>query len=82
MFDNKEHSLLNKSLKYSLHFKNKSWIQSLALEPLTAISQLQFIDYSYIRYLVSEQLNDLTKKEIIPNMGKYPKIWQLNKNIK
>jgi hypothetical protein len=45
-----------------LHYKKKSWIQTLALEAKTAISQLQFIDHNHMRNLVAENLKDLIKQ--------------------
>jgi hypothetical protein len=32
--------LLSKGLKYNLHYKHKNWIETLALEAETAITQL------------------------------------------
>jgi hypothetical protein len=39
-FNADELNLLNKGLKYNLIYKNKNWIQTLALETETAIAQL------------------------------------------
>jgi len=35
-----ELNLLNKGLKYNLNYKNRNWIQTLALETETAVAQL------------------------------------------
>jgi hypothetical protein len=42
-FTHNDIQLLNKGLKYNLHYKNKKLIQTLALEAETAISNLDII---------------------------------------
>jgi hypothetical protein len=39
-FTHDEIQLLNKGLKYNLHYKNKKWIETLALKAKTAITNL------------------------------------------
>jgi hypothetical protein len=43
-FTHDEIQLLNKGLKYILQYKNKIWIETLALEAETAISNLNLIN--------------------------------------
>jgi hypothetical protein len=39
IFTGDETQLLNKGLKYNLHYKHKNWIETLAIEADTAIRQ-------------------------------------------
>jgi hypothetical protein len=48
-FKNKEYNLLNKGLKYNLHYKKKDLIQNLALEAenainFTPVQEQEFLD--------------------------------------
>jgi hypothetical protein len=47
-----EMELLNKGLKYNLHYKHKNWIKTIAIETDTAISQLHERDQKYMKQLV------------------------------
>jgi hypothetical protein len=42
-----ETQLLNKGLKYNLHYKLKNWIETLAMEAETAITQLNLDEQAY-----------------------------------
>jgi hypothetical protein len=58
----KKKVFLNKVLKCNLHYKKKSWIQTLALEAKIAISQLQLTDHDHVQHLVARNIKDLTKQ--------------------
>lgn len=53
-FTCEEIQLLSKGLKYSLHHKHKKWIETLALEAETAISQLDVMEQNYYRHSVAK----------------------------
>jgi hypothetical protein len=48
-FTQEEIKLLNKGLKYNLHYKRKNWIETLALEAETAICNLDITEQQYYR---------------------------------
>ena len=52
-------SLLQKGPKYNLHTKQQNWLQNLALEAETAISQLPTSNRDIYRKLVAERINTL-----------------------
>jgi hypothetical protein len=52
-------SLLQKGPKYNLHTKQQNWLQNLALEAETAISQLSTSNRNMYRKLVAEHINTL-----------------------
>ena len=56
-----ELSLLQKGPKYNLHTKEQNWIQNLALEVETAISQLPTSNRDLYRGLVAERINTLQR---------------------
>jgi hypothetical protein len=58
-FTDNEMTLLQKGPKYNLHTKKKNWIQNLALETETAISQLPPTDRDVYRKLAAERINTL-----------------------
>jgi hypothetical protein len=51
--------LLNKGLKYNLHYKQKQWVKTLALEAETAIGQLPLPEQEPIRYQVNRNIEHL-----------------------
>jgi len=55
-------TLLNKSLKYNLSYKQKDWIRMLALEAERAISQLPISGQEYIWYQVANNIKHLYKQ--------------------
>jgi hypothetical protein len=55
-FTQDEIQLLNKGLKYNLHYKNKKWIEILALEAETAITKLDITEQNYYRHIVAKQI--------------------------
>ena len=61
-FTNNETALLQKGLKYNTHPKHKNWVQNLALEAETAISQLPTSERDVYRKLVADRINTLTQK--------------------
>jgi hypothetical protein len=61
-FFDSEMSLLQKGLKYSIHAKKKNWIQNLALEAETAITQLPTNERDVYRKLVADHIDILQKQ--------------------
>jgi hypothetical protein len=59
---NSEMNLLQKGMKYNIHAKKKDWIQTLALEAETAITQLPASDRDVYRKLVAERITTLQKQ--------------------
>jgi hypothetical protein len=55
--------LLIYGLKYNLHYKQKHWIQTLAIEADTAINLLNSQEQTYMRQAVTHKLQILTNKE-------------------
>jgi hypothetical protein len=55
-FATHEITLLEKGLKYNLHWKPKNWIERTALEAETAISYIDVTKQDYIRHTVTEHL--------------------------
>jgi hypothetical protein len=58
-FTEQEMALLHKGLKYNLHTKRKNWLENLALEAETAISQLPTSDQDIYRKLIAERVSNL-----------------------
>ena len=58
-FSEEEITLLNKSLKYNLNFKQKKWIKNLALEAEAATTQLPILEQEYMRCRVAVNINKL-----------------------
>jgi hypothetical protein len=54
-FTHEEIQILNKGLKYNLHYKSKNWIETLALEAQTAISDLEITEQNYYRHAVARE---------------------------
>jgi hypothetical protein len=55
MFMEAEKKLLEKGLKYDLHYKHKDWIKTLAIEADTAISEIQERDQMCMRQIVANK---------------------------
>ena len=55
-------ALLNKGLKYNLNFRHSNWINRLALEAETAITQLPLSELDYMRYRVADNINKLQRQ--------------------
>jgi len=58
--------LLNKSLKYNLGNKQKSWICNLAMEAEAAITMLPHGEQDYVRHQVAKNLKKLYQQEQRP----------------
>ena len=54
--------LLQKGLKYNIHAKKENWIQTLALEAETAVTQLPPNDRDVYRKLIAERIDNLHKQ--------------------
>ena len=61
-FSKGETALLQKGLKYNLHSKPRNWIQNLALEAETAITQLPSNERDVYRKLVVDQIEKLKQQ--------------------
>jgi hypothetical protein len=59
--------LLCKGLKYNLHHKHKKWVETLALETETAITQLTVTEQNYYRHAVTKQLKNINQKSNVIN---------------
>jgi hypothetical protein len=55
-FTHKEIQIMNKGLKYNLHYKNKKWIETLALEEETSISNLEVTEQDNYRHLIPKEI--------------------------
>jgi hypothetical protein len=62
-FTSDEVQLLNKGLKYNLHHEKKDWIETLAMEAETAITQINQEEQAYMRQCVSNKLQTLINTE-------------------
>jgi len=62
-FNADELKLLNKGLKYNLSYKKKNWIQTLALETETAITQLPRQEQECIRARAAHSIQKLYKQQ-------------------
>jgi len=61
-FNNNETNLLQKGLKYNTHAKQKNWLQNLALEAETAITQLPTTERDAYRKLVAKRIETLQRE--------------------
>ena len=60
-FTSDELALLNKGMKYNLHYKQKCWITTLALEAETVIRLLPPLDQDPIQYQVNKNIQHLLR---------------------
>jgi hypothetical protein len=88
-FKDEEMQLLNKGLKYNLHFRYKQWIQTLAIEADTAINTLPEKDQGYLRQLVANNIKLLINKQktnkdqrTTTHTKRLHQEWNILKNIK
>ena len=61
-FSNRKMALLHKGLKCNIHAKKKDWIQTLALEAETAITQLPTNERDVYRKMMAERIDKLQKQ--------------------
>jgi hypothetical protein len=64
-----------------LHYKNKNWIETLALEAETAITNLDINEQNYYRHAVAKKIKDISKNNKTNNK-KTKEEWKLIINIK
>jgi hypothetical protein len=64
-----------------LHYKNKKWIETLALEAETAIRNLDITEQNYYRYAVAKKIKDISKNNEVNNK-KSEEEWKQIMNIK
>ena len=82
-FTQDEIQLLSKGLKYNLHYKNKKWIETLALEAETAITKLDITEQSYYRHVIAKQIKDISNNKNTQNANnKNKREWKIALNIK
>jgi hypothetical protein len=81
-FTQDEIQLLSKGLQYNLHYKNKNWIKTLALEAETAINKLDIIEQNYYRHVIAKQIKDMSKNMINHNNHNNKRGWRLIMNVK
>jgi len=75
-FSNSEMRLLHKGLKCNKHSKKKDWIQNLALEEETAITQLPATERDIYRKLVADHIDTLQRHN--PTHRTHPKAKVIN----
>jgi transposase-like protein len=81
-FTNDELTLLNKGLKYNLPYRPKNWIQNLAIETETAISQLPVPEQDYTRALTAYNLKRLYTSHHTSNSTQHSTEYHTLKNIR
>ena len=69
-FTNSKTALLQKGLKYNIHSKKKNWIQNLALEAKTAITQLPANEREVYTKLVADRID--TQQQQNPTHRTHP----------
>jgi hypothetical protein len=58
-----EMQLLNKGLKYNLHYKPKNWTQTVSMEVDIGIKQLPIKEQNYMRQIVANNIQKLENKQ-------------------
>jgi hypothetical protein len=69
-FTKTETMLLEKGLKYNLHYKDKLWINRLALEADSATSLADPLQQNYLKHLIAKHIKKLQHKFSIQNYNK------------
>jgi hypothetical protein len=80
-FTHGENQILNKGLKYNLHYRNKNWIETLALKAETTINKLEIIEQNYYRHVVAKKIKSIYRNNKNINR-KNNEEWELIMNIK
>jgi hypothetical protein len=75
-FSNSAMNLLQKGLKYNIYAKKRNWIQTLALEAETAITQLPANERDVYRKLVADRI--ITPQEQNPTHKTHPETKVIN----
>jgi hypothetical protein len=73
--------LLKKGLKYSLHYKQKKWLETLALEAETTISKINATEQQYYRHMVAKTIKKINQKDNMNNTRNKME-WKLIRNIR
>jgi hypothetical protein len=83
-FSQTEITLLEEGLKYSLHHKDKQWIDRLALEADSAISLVNPLQQNFLKHLVAKHIQKLKHKYFTQNYNnvKAKEEWNILKGIK
>jgi len=75
--------LLQKGIKYNIHAKKKNWIQTLALEAETAVTQLPPNGRDVYRKLIAEHIENVQKQNPTHNTHPEEKIVRsIQRNLK
>jgi hypothetical protein len=91
VFTKNELQLLDKELKYNLHYKPKTWIKTLAIEADTVIRELPEKDQGYMKQSVANKITRIITKEDRNNESRSRKLkhtereyheWRTIKSIK
>jgi hypothetical protein len=72
---------LKKGLKYNLHYKQKYWLETLALEAETAITKINATEQQYYRYMVAKTIKMINQKDNTNNTRNKME-WKLIRNIR
>jgi hypothetical protein len=82
-FPTQEITLLEKGLKYNLHWKPKNWMERVALEAETAISYVDITKQDHLRHTVTEHLAKIQRNININNNKEWDKYeWRILKELK
>jgi hypothetical protein len=83
-FTKTERTLLEKGLKYNLHYKDKQWINRLALEADSATSLLDSLHQNFLKHLIARHIQKLQQKYSSQNYNsnKTKQEWGILKGIK
>jgi hypothetical protein len=83
-FIESETKLLEQGLKYNLHYKNKYWINRLALEANTAVNLIDPLQQNYMRQVVAIHIQKLKQKYITQHFNNFnaKQEWKIIKGIK
>jgi hypothetical protein len=79
-----ETKLLEQGLKYNLHYKNKYWINRLALEVNTTVNLIDPLQQNYMRQVVAIHIQKLKQKYIAQYYNNFnaKQQWKIIKDIK
>jgi hypothetical protein len=78
-FSEEEENLLHKGLKYNLHQKPKTWINTLAFEAETAVTLLPIQHQDPVRYQIKCNIEQLIKQQELTTDNPYM-LLQQNEN--
>jgi hypothetical protein len=80
-FTPSEMQLLKKGLRHNLHYKQKNWLETLALEAETGISKINATEQQYYRHMVTKTIKKISQKDNTNNTRNKIE-WKLMRNIR